>query len=57
MPSPVSGTITVIVAEEGITVPMGAVIAEIHADDDATLEYVEQKLIETLMDPTIEKKS
>ena len=32
MPSPVSGTLTAILAEEGVTVPMGAPIAEMEAE-------------------------
>ncbi len=33
MPSPVSGTLTAILAEEGATVPMGAPIAEMETED------------------------
>ena len=35
MPSPVSGVLTSIVAEEGQTVPMGDVIAEIRMEGEA----------------------
>ena len=35
MPSPASGVLTRILAEEGQTVPMGAVIAEMDAEDEA----------------------
>ena len=38
MPSPVSGVLTAIIAEEGQTVPMGAVIAEIQAEGEEPAE-------------------
>jgi len=34
MPSPVAGTVTAIIATEGVTVPMGGVIAEISTSDE-----------------------
>ena len=38
MPSPVTGTLTAILAEEGITVPMGSAIAEISTSEDPSPE-------------------
>ena len=38
MPSPVTGTLTAILAEEGITVPMGSAIAEISTSEDTSPE-------------------
>ena len=38
MPSPVTGTLTAILAEEGITVPMGSAIAEISTPEDPSPE-------------------
>ena len=38
MPSPVSGVLTAILAEEGQTIPMGVVIAEIKVDGEEDIE-------------------
>ena len=48
MPSPVSGVLTGILAEEGETVPMGAVIAEIEVEgEEPTEEGVAPETIDT----------
>ena len=45
MPSPVSGVITLILAEEGDTVPMGSAIAEIEVDgEEPPAEPAEEKI-------------
>ena len=45
MPSPVSGVLTLILAEEGDTVPMGSVIAEIEVDgEEPPSEPAEEKI-------------
>ena len=45
MPSPVSGVLTLILAEEGDTVPMGSAIAEIEVDgEEPPAEPAEEKI-------------
>ena len=47
MPSPVSGVLTLILAEEGDTVPMGSAIAEIEVDGEEPLVAPSEEGIDT----------